>query len=280
MSTPLQVEVVAAAVIGPGLPDWATARPILSGGQPWPAASLDAPVALPVAARLPPAERRRVGAPVKLALGVAEQLFAQSPIQAADTATIFSSSSGDGETCHALSTALLEPEPVLSPTRFTNSVHNAVAGYWSIAVGAMAPSSALCAHDGSFCAGLLEAVVFAAVERQPVALIAFEVPYPAPIHGARPLPCPLAIALLLRPTGSPPAEGPAMARLILPSARGAGASETATRLDDAGLESLRTGVPAARGLPLLAALARGGSSRLVLDAGADRLLHVDIEAPV
>lgn len=295
----LRVEIAAAALIGPGLPDWATARPILRGEAPWPAASLDIPVPLPPAQRLPAAERRRVGAPVKLALGVADQLFAQTTIPPAQTATIFTSSSGDGDTCHALSSALLEPEPVLSPTRFTNSVHNAVAGYWSIAVGAMAPASALCAHDGSFCAGLLEAVVLTLVERRPVALIAFEVPYPEPMRGARPIPTAVAVALLLQPPGAgiatdAAAGSPPLAQLgvhgpMVTVQPGAGQTAAlATPLADPGLEALRTRVPAARGLPLLAALARLGdrpadragtqlsTTLLQLDAGAGRLLQISV----
>ena len=38
-----------------------------------------------------------------------------------------------GDTIHAVCTALTEPDYPVSPTRFSNSVHNAPAGYWSIA---------------------------------------------------------------------------------------------------------------------------------------------------
>ena len=52
----------------------------------------------------------------------------------------------------------------LSPTRFHNSVHNAPAGYWGIATGAMAAVDGLCAFDASFAAGLLEAATRLAVQ--------------------------------------------------------------------------------------------------------------------
>ncbi len=41
------------------------------------------------------------------------------------------------------------------PTQFHNSVHNAVAGYWSIATKSTQPMTCLAAHDHSFAAGLL-----------------------------------------------------------------------------------------------------------------------------
>ena len=66
------------------------------------------------------------------------------------------SSDGDGEIVHRLCTALASPAAEVSPTDFHNSVHNAATGYWSIGAHSSAPSTALCAYDGSFAAGLLE----------------------------------------------------------------------------------------------------------------------------
>jgi len=183
MTACLHVAIESIGLIAPGLPDWTQAMAVLRGEAPW----QDAPIAIPPPQRLPPAERRRVGTPVKLAMAVAEQAFASASALAADTATVFTSSSGDGDNCHQLSDALTAAEPVLSPTRFTNSVHNVPAGYWSIAVGARAMSTSLCAHDGSFCAGLVEAATLACVDDAPVALVAFEIPYPEPIRASRPI---------------------------------------------------------------------------------------------
>jgi len=73
----------------------------------------------------------------------------------------------------------------ISPTRFHNSVHNAPAGYWGIASGAMTPATVLCAHDASFGAGLLEALTQLAVdgslgfERGGTLLIAYDMPIPS-----------------------------------------------------------------------------------------------------
>ena len=126
------------ALIGPGMDDWAAAQAILRGEQTY----VSRATVVPPALRLPATERRRVGLSVKVAMAVAEQLFANSALSAADsafsaadTASLFTSSGGDGENCHILCDALDSKVPSLSPTRFTNSVHNAPSGYWSIAAG-------------------------------------------------------------------------------------------------------------------------------------------------
>ena len=44
-------------------------------------------------------------------------------------------------------------------------MHNAASGYWGIATGATPAANALCAYDGSFAAGLLEALTQVVIER-------------------------------------------------------------------------------------------------------------------
>ncbi len=87
----------------------------------------------------------------------------------------------------------------MSPTRFSNSVHNAAAGYWSIATGAKRESNVLCAFDASFCAGLLEALAQVVVEGEPVLLVAYDTEYPEPLHAKRPVPDAFGAALVLTP---------------------------------------------------------------------------------
>jgi hypothetical protein len=102
---------------------------------------LDAPEALP------PAERRRTGLPVRLALDVGLQALRASTREPERLATVFTSSCGDGTVIHELCEALDSAERAVSPTRFHNSVHNAPAGYWGIALRARAPSTSLCCFD-------------------------------------------------------------------------------------------------------------------------------------
>jgi hypothetical protein len=244
MNTTLSVYLEGLGLLGPGLSDWASAAPVLAQGQ-W----QSSPLQLPAPQRLPAAERRRAGAVVKLSIAVADQACTQAGVDPQALATVFSSSSGDGANCHALCEVLASSERAVSPTRFTNSVHNAPAGYWHIATHSRAPSTSLCAHDASFAAGLLEAVVQTVSQQRAVLLVASDVPYPEPLQGVRHLPDALGVALLLSPVATPHS----VARLSI--ALVSSALGPVERCADAGLEALRSGIPAARALPLLQALA-------------------------
>ena len=264
--TALKVWVQGIGLLGPGLDSWASARDVMRGVQ----AHATAPTVLLPPARLPPAERRRAGAAVKLALAVADAAVAQAQVDPSLLATVFTSSSGEGANCHALCETLATPTPMVSPTRFTNSVHNAAAGCWHIAVASRASSTSLCAFDGSFGAGLIEAVTSVRLSGQPVLLVASDSPYPEPLHTARPLPDHFGTALLLTPEPS----SQSLAQLVV--TLDASPSELST-CDDPSLESLRHAVPAARALPLLAALARPrAKQRIVLDYLPRLRVQVDL----
>jgi len=136
----------------------------------------------------------------------------------------------------------------VSPTRFHNSVHNAAAGYWGIATGAMAPSQVLCAYDASFAAGLLEAMTQVATSGSPVLLVAYDAEYPEPIHACRPVPDAGGVALLLAPVRGPHSKASLKVSL---------GDTPMSVMGDAALESLRTAIPAMRALPMLELVARG-----------------------
>lgn len=248
-------------LIGPGLPDWQSGARALAGEE----AYAPRPTTIPAPEGLPAAERRRTGATVKLAVSAAQQAVAAANIDPRGLPAVFSSSGGDGLICHEICETLASADRQVSPTRFHNSVHNAAAGYWSLATGATAASTALCAHDGSFAAGLLEALALAAVDRVPVLLSAYETAYPEPLRAKRPLPDSFAVALVLTPT-----PGPHVCARIAASLRSAAAAPD--RFPEPRLEALRAAVPAARSLPLLRLLARREPGAVVLDyLGAQRL---------
>jgi hypothetical protein len=217
---------------------------------------------LPMPTRLPSAERRRSGAIVKLSLAVAEQACAMAGAWADPSAmaTVFSSSSGDPVNCHALCEALAAPEPLISPTRFTNSVHNATAGYWHIATQSRAASTSLCGHDASFAAGLFEAVSQCVFHAAPVLLVASDIPYPEPLHALRPHRSGFGVALVLTPPagGGAGAARPAGPRLAM---RCVTDEAACTPVGEPALDALCRDVPSARSLPLLKALAQGGAAR-------------------
>jgi hypothetical protein len=248
---------------GPGLRGWQESRAVLAGREPY----RPAPTAVSASGLLPPAERRRIGLPVKLALAAGEEALAAARRDAAVTATVFASSSGDCDNLHQLLEALATPEKQVSPTRFHNSVHNVVAGYWSIATQCRAASTSLCCHDATFAAGLLEAAAQVADGGEPVALIAYDHPYPEPLNSARPIRGEFGAALVLSAQATDRAVS-ALDVAFVPQ------PAAATGVADEGLEALRSGVPAARGLPLLAALARGSNAAVILEYAAGAHLRV------
>jgi hypothetical protein len=253
-------------VLGPGLADWAATADILMGRS----AYSSAPTQLPNPMLLPPAERRRTGRLVKLALAAATEAAAHAGANTADLRSIFASSSGDGHNSHEICEALAQGNCELSPTRFANSVHNAASGYWGIATGSEHASNVLCAYDASFSAGLLEALTQVTVDAVPVLLVAYDSDYPQPLRAVRAVPDAFAIALILSPQHSRASRARIDATL---------GEEAVAALDVAPLEALRTSIPAARGLPLLVEIAGGAHGRTVLEYLDGTNLVVRVESP-
>jgi hypothetical protein len=248
---------------GPGLCGWQQSREILAGDADY----VHAPTVITPSALLPAAERRRTGVPVKLALAVGSEAFANAARECANTATVFTSSGGDSENVHQICETLASPAREVSPTRFHNSVHNAAAGYWSIATGSREPSTSLCAYDWSFAAGLLEAATQIAVDGKPVALIAYDQHYPPPLHAVRPIEADFGVALVLAP-------GPTARSIATLDVTFESGAAVATPMDVPALDAVRTTVPAGRSLPLLAALARRAAQVVILEYGPASHLRV------
>jgi len=251
-------------LLGPGLTGWASGARILAGEAPW----VSAPTVLPAPEGLPPAERRRTGAIVRLTLAAGLEATRHAGADPAQLPAVFSSSGGDGENCHAICEVLAGTERQLSPTRFHNSVHNAAAGYWGIATGATAASNALCAYDASFAAGLLEALTQVVTEERAVLLIAYDAGYPEPIRAVRPIPDPFAVAFVLGPRRTPAALGRIEAHF----------TDAPPDTLASPLEVLRHAIPAARSLPLLVPLARASAATTVLEYLGNVGLAVKVSA--
>ncbi len=252
---------------GPGLPNWADSTDILAGRAPY----MPAPVTLVSSELLPVAERRRTTDTVKLALAIGSEAMQHAAASPQTTRSVFSSSGGDGVTIDAILQTLATDNREVSPTRFHNSVHNAPAGYWSIATQSREASTSLCAHDFSFAAGLLEAAVQTVAEDQPVLFVSYDMPYPGLLATARPMTGICGIALLL----SPRRTTQSLAAISIDLTRSAGE----TRLQNPDFETLRTQNPAARGLPLLVVLAQSGFGQIAIPTVAGNFLRVDIAPP-
>ncbi len=287
MSAPLTAWIEGIGFLAPGLSGWPQAAEVLAGRQ----AYAPAPTVLPVPAILPPAERRRASRLVKAAIGVGLEAVTHAGAEASALATVFTSSSGDGHNCHALCETLASDDRAVSPTRFHNSVHNAAAGYWGIAAGAMTPCQVLCAHDASFAAGLVEAMTQVATAQAPVLLVAYDAEYPEPIHSVRPVPDAAGVALVLVPAPTPralaalklwgfapslAALGTAAKRRPAPSGPVSLGDTPAATMADAALEALRSAIPAMRALPLLERLARRQAGAVAIEYLAPLQVQVEV----
>ena len=247
--TPLYVAGV--GLIAPGLPSWDAAAPILAGAQPWHATAAELPSPL----LLPKNERRRASPTIRLALEAARQAIEASAVAPGDLPTFFGSSSGDGDILDILLKTVTDDEGRVSPTLFHNSVHNAPAGYWSIASGSQAPSMSVGAFDATVAATLLAAAVWA--QRRAVLICVYDAALPEPLRSVRPIDLPFAAALVLTPTPS----AAALARLGFRLGE-CGSAASAART--AGMTPLVETNPAARMLPLLEALARRQAGEIVI----------------
>ena len=262
----MRVYVEGAGLLGPGLNGWQASHACLVGNE----AYVAAPTELKASELLPAAERRRTGVPVKLSLAVGQEAFANAQRDPAITATVFTSSGGDGDNLHHICETLAVAELEVSPTRFHNSVHNAAAGYWCIATHSQEPSTSLCCYDASFSSGLLETATQIVVDAVPVALLAYDHPYPEPLHAVRHIGGSFGVALVLTP--EPTAHTFAVLDVSLVAD-----IKSPTPMTDPALEALRASIPAARALPLLAALARKSHEVVFLEYIAGNFLRVEVQ---
>lgn len=191
---------------------------------------------------LPPNERRRATRLTRLAFALGELFLANiAGEDARNWQSVFASSGGDYQIIDAICKDLAVGNAI-SPTQFHNSVHNAVAGYWSIATGGQLASSSISAFQDTFAAGLLEAAILAASSQAPVFLCVYDAPAPPLLAEASTITAEFAAGLLL--TAQPSAQDLAALHIALTPAAEASSCRNST------LEALRLSNPAARILPL------------------------------
>lgn len=252
----MRLEVAGIGLATRGMPQWSQARAVLRGEQPY----VDADLAEDKPLRLPSNERRRATPITRLAFQAAEQAVADCTLPLEDLALVFGSSAGDMHILDRICRTLSTPERAVSPTQFHNSVHNAVAGYWSIATRARGPSTCLSAYDETAGAALVEAATMVCEEHWSVLCICCDQRPVQPLLDKVPTLAPFAAALVLRPHVET-ATAARIATLELTTT-----DVTETDMPERALEALRLGNPAARILPLLRSLASGEAGTVVLPA--------------
>lgn len=279
-TAPLHASVAGIGVIAPGLTGWAQATGVLRGEVAFDVAFDGAWHSAPLApyklALLPANERRRATPLIQLALRAVEDCLG-APVDPAARydamASVFASSGGDMGNLNAMCGQLARDPKGVSPTAFHNSVHNAVAGYWSIG-RSRAPSVSLSVHDASFLYGLLEALALIAERQAPVLLVAYDCATPAPLFAKRPVAPDVAVALLLQPAER---HAPNLRLERLDRDDPSITPIPVTEMADAALEAVRMGNPAARSLPLLRLFALATSGTVVLgDEGQRWAAHYQI----
>lgn len=239
----------------PGVADWSHAATVLRAHAGWPHGG----DAQPAAQVLPPTERRRAPEPVRIACEVGAQACAMAARDPADLAVVFTSMHGDLAITDAMCATLAADPFQLSPTRFHNSVHNAPAGYWTVATRCQAASSALSAWRGSFAAGLLEAAVETLAETAPVLFVACDVAARGPLAEVVDAARSFGAALVLAPTRGPRTLATLRLRREVPADGAADA-------------------PHASALALLGVLARAEPAQVRLADGATGALAIEVAA--
>jgi Beta-ketoacyl synthase, N-terminal domain len=191
----------------PTLNGWDVARAAFRGEPAPDSAQISAQNNAPALARPAPAamaanERRRASDSVLVALEVASLAVAASGHAAKDLASVFTSAHGDLPITDALCKTLAADPLLLSPLRFHHSVHNAASGYWAIASGCTAASTALAGFKLSFANGLLEAASQCTTEGTPRLLVGFDTEAVGPLASVNRSRGLLGVALVLAPARS------------------------------------------------------------------------------
>lgn len=263
MSAALSVWVKGIGLWAPGAADWHAFRDVVNG------AASPATSERPVADVLPPNERRRAPESVLLAVAAAGQAVRMSGLDAAALPCVFASAHGDQVITDYMCETLASAPTELSPTKFHNSVHNAPAGYWTIATHCHASSSAVSGGEEAFGAGLLEAATLAVADDRDVLLASYDIAGTGPLGSMTSTTGPFAVALVL----SPRAEGAAVRLDISPEPGNSGSGA----LGDTWLDDIAASNPSARAIPLMRALALTRSTALRLPAARGLDLHIDVE---
>jgi len=241
------------SVVAPGLMQREQLDSILRGDSPWLFQEL--PKIVP--AMLPANEPRRTTPLIKIALQAIQSLLRDND-NLDEIATVFACSDGDSVIEDKICSALAQTDKIVSPTQFHNSVHNAPAGYWAIAASMRAGSVSLSAGDGTFAAGLIDAITQVSCEQKDVLFVAYDAVAPEPLYSARHLEHTIAIALRLGT--KPEKENVACINIAVEPDN----NNSITTCHNSTLESLRLSNPIGVGIPLLEALVSHSTSAIVI----------------
>lgn len=265
----MRVYLQGVGAFGPGFANWSELQAILDGE------SSDS--ALPPAPKpsvIPANERRRAPMAVRIAVETCSQAVAMSGIDPKDAACVFASGHGDTQLTDYMCRELAGEHKQLSPTKFHNSVHNAAAGYWTIATGCRQPANSVAGLHQSVAVTLLEAMSQCVCEQQPVLLAFYDTPTAAALSSLLPNEHAFGMALVITP-GDDSGRATALTSAVTNDVSDSAYSETLP----ATLSHLVAENPAAKALLLAQALTRIAASSVTLTLGQGSALRIDIRPP-
>ncbi len=280
--TAMKANVIGLGIWGRGMTSYADLQRVLElGGLP-----ADAEFLAPKPEAIPARERRRAGLMINLAVSVAHQACEHAGVDKASIPSVFVSSMGDTDITDYMCRKLTQPEKLLSPTKFHNSVHNAPSGYWTISAENRAPSTFVGGDQYSFGAGLLEAVSQVQASNTPVLLVAYDIANQAPFADVTPIGESFAAALVLAPPDAPGVGSELSVSVQLQPlsiAQLQAQGRAYSKVSAPGLDELAAQNPMAGGLALLEQLVnlqqtQTKSAELVLPAASQLALVLDLQA--
>jgi hypothetical protein len=257
------------SVWAPGLPNWDDAKAALCG---------DGAAIRPAAQKcqtglLEPAVRRRAPETAILACEVGRMAVQEAGLEARELPAIFTSAHGDLALIDSICSSLATDPLQLSPTRFLHSVHNAPAGYWSLASQSIRSMDAITMLDRSFAAGLFSGLVYVQAEQEPVLVVAYDVEACGELRWTTSSRGQLAIAMVLAPESSPLTRGELQWSVHPRSADVPG-------LPEFGAAFFLSANAMAQALPFLKALALAGEARIELALSEHQSLNLNYQPHV
>ena len=136
----------------------------------------------PTVENVPPMQKRRLGKLARLVFAAVDGARHDSGLGYSQGPVIFSSLMGEIRRTQGILESIAAAEPV-SPAAFSLSVHNAIAGLWSMLRGNTAPMLALSPPVGSPVPGLIEASgMLLDGQDDGVTVVFFEEDFPAFYH--------------------------------------------------------------------------------------------------
>jgi hypothetical protein len=252
----------------PRLPGWHIARGVLRGEQ----STASMPAARPSCGLLAPTERRRTPDTVAVALEVAASACQSAGRDPKTLPSVFASTHGDLAINDYMCTTLAQTPALISPTKFHNSVHNAAAGYWTIATGALEPYTAITAYRYTFGTGWLTAAALALADGKPVLYVAYDIEAKGALAAMAPSRGLLGAALVLASEQT----SRSLARIGWRVDAHSEARPSSARPPNA---ALAEGNAMADCLALFEALADGARRELVVSLGPRLTLHLEVAPP-